>query len=145
MLFLRWHILRSYHFVAEKTCKCHTQRMERISWISRCGALGTPKSSLVSGNWPGEIFFLSPTHLHSRMCIRIYIFHLEKQTSKQKKNTKKAKETKEEKRISLENWLICGLRGKDFSRHPHFWKQVVFFLLAWCWIFKKKISWNQIS
>ena len=35
----RWHVLRSYHFVAEVTFKCHTQRMERIDWISRCGTL----------------------------------------------------------------------------------------------------------
>ena len=38
-LCLRWHILQSYHFVAEVTFKCHTQRMERIDWISRCGTL----------------------------------------------------------------------------------------------------------
>ena len=38
-LCLRWHILRSYHFAAEVTFKCHTQRMERIDWISRCAEI----------------------------------------------------------------------------------------------------------
>ena len=38
-LCLRWHILRSYHFLAEVTFKFHTQRMERIKWISRCRSL----------------------------------------------------------------------------------------------------------
>ena len=38
-LCLRWHILRSYHFVTEATFKGHTQRMERNNWISRCRTL----------------------------------------------------------------------------------------------------------
>ena len=59
------------------------------------------KSNLVSGNRPGEIFFITYPPA-SRMCIRIYIFDFKnKQTSK--KEYKKAKETKEEKIISVEN------------------------------------------
>ena len=67
--------------------------------------------------------FLSLTRLHSRMCIRIYIFNFKKQEYK-----KKAKEIKEEKRISPENWLkpIVGSPGEDFYRHPHSRKQVFF-------------------
>ena len=38
-LCLRWKILRNYPFVAEVTFKCHTQRMERINWFSRCRTL----------------------------------------------------------------------------------------------------------
>ena len=38
--------------------------------------------------------------MHSRMCIRIYIFNLKKKT---KTGRQKAKETKKEKRISAEN------------------------------------------
>ena len=58
----------------------------------------------------GVKIFLSLTRLHSRMCIKIYVFNFKKQTNKpkkqkQNKNTKKAKETKEEKRISPENRL----------------------------------------
>ena len=34
-LYLRWQILRSYHFLGEVTFKFHTQRMKRINWISR--------------------------------------------------------------------------------------------------------------
>ena len=50
--------------------------------------------------------FLSLTHLHSRMCIRIYTFNFKNQRNKPKKQGyKKAKESKEEKRISPENWL----------------------------------------
>ena len=48
---------------------------------------------------------LSPTHPHSRICIRICIFNFKKQTSKKNRNTKKAKEAKEEKIISPENQL----------------------------------------
>ena len=69
------------------------------------------------------------------MSIRIYIFKIKKQTSKQKKQNKtkreykKAKETKEEKRTSPENRLKknCGRPGEDFSRHLHFRKQELFF------------------
>ena len=46
---------------------------------------------------------LSVTCLHSRMCIRIYIFNFKTKTKKENKKTKKAKETKKEKRISEEN------------------------------------------
>ena len=64
------------------------------------------ESSFVSGNQPGENFFIL-TRSQSRMYIRIYIFNFKKQTNKQtkNKNTKIEKETKdkEEKRISLEN------------------------------------------
>ena len=51
--------------------------------------------------------FLSLIHPHSRMCIRIYIFNIKKQTSKQqkKKRIKKVKGTKEEQIISLKNRL----------------------------------------
>ena len=42
--------------------------------------------------------FLSFTRPHCRMCIRIYIFHLENKTKKTRRQ--KAKETKEEKRIA---------------------------------------------
>ena len=53
------------------------------------------KSSLVSVNQPGEIFFISYCP-HSWMCIRIYVFNFKKQTNKKKKQEyKKAKETKE--------------------------------------------------
>ena len=66
------------------------------------------KNSLVSGDWPGEKFFV-PYPPDSRMCIRIYIFCFKKkhtQTEKQNKlnnkqnkrkaNTnRKAKQTKE--------------------------------------------------
>ena len=53
------------------------------------------KSSLVSVNQPGEIFFIT-YRPHSWMCIRIYVFNFKKQTNKKKKQEyKKAKETKE--------------------------------------------------
>ena len=58
--------------------------------------------------------FLSLTHPHSQICIRIYIFNFKKQTNKQKNKTRiqrKAKETKEEKIISPQRRLkkqICG-------------------------------------
>ena len=42
------------------------------------------KNSLVSGNRPGEKF-LSLTHPHSPMCIRIYTFNFENQINKPKK------------------------------------------------------------
>ena len=42
------------------------------------------KNSLVSGNRPGEKF-LSLTHPHSPMCIRMYTFNFENQTNKPKK------------------------------------------------------------
>ena len=44
--------------------------------------------------------FLSLTRSHSRMCIRIYIFHFKKQASKKsktKKNTKKEKKLKKKR------------------------------------------------
>ena len=46
--------------------------------------------------------FLSPTHLHSRMCIRIYVFNFRKKIDKITRR-QKAKGTKEEKTISVEN------------------------------------------
>ena len=52
------------------------------------------KSSLVSGNRPGEIF-LSLTRPHSRMCIRIYIFNLKKQKIKNQKKQKKLMKKRE--------------------------------------------------
>ena len=53
--------------------------------------------------------------------------------AKKNKKAKKAKETKEENRLSPENQLkkqICTRPGEDFSNHPHFWKQEIFFDLT---------------
>ena len=53
--------------------------------------------------------FLLLTHLHSRICIRTYIFNfkklflISKNRQAKKQEYKKVKETKEEKRISPEN------------------------------------------
>ena len=61
--------------------------------------LEAKKSSLVSGNRPGEIF-LSLTRPHGEMYIKIYI--KKKKKKKRKKKTKKANNTEEEKRIYVE-------------------------------------------
>ena len=54
------------------------------------------KSSLLSGNRPGEKLL---THPHSQIWIRIYVFNFKKQAKKERKNknTKKEKETKEKR------------------------------------------------
>ena len=56
-------------------------------------ALGQKKSSLISGNRPGETFLLF-TRLYSGMCIRIYLFNFKKQT-----NNKKTQESKKQKKL----------------------------------------------
>ena len=67
------------------------------------------KSGIVSGNRLGEIFFLSLTHPHNRMCISEYILLISK--------NKQAKKN-------------CGRPGEDFSRHPHFRKHKNFLFLC---------------
>ena len=71
------------------------------------------KSSLVCGNWLGEIFF-SLTLPYSRMCTRIYIFclkstHTQQKATKFKEETEKQKETEEKKKknVVIVN-SICG-------------------------------------
>ena len=81
--------------------------------------------------------FLTLTHQHSRMCIRIYIFNFKKwQTNKQKKKqeSKKAKENNEEKKISLENWLNKNLQpsGWRFFSSPAFQETRLFFFYFIC-------------
>ena len=83
---------------------------------------------LVSGNRPGENFFISHSPAKTNVYHNIH-FCVQKGTNKQQtnKNKKKTKETNEEKRISLENRSKkkknCGRSSEDFSCHPHFLKQ----------------------
>ena len=76
------------------------------------------KSSLLSGNRPGEKLLTRP---HSQIWIRIYVFNFKKQAKKERKNknTKKEKENISGKSIEK----ICGRPGEDFPRHPHFREQ----------------------
>ena len=82
----------------------------------------------VSGNRPGENFFISHSPAKTNVYHNIH-FCVQKGTNKQQtnKNKKKTKETNEEKRISLENRSKkkknCGRSREDFSCHPHFLKQ----------------------
>ena len=55
-----------------------------------------------------------------------------KETRIQKKQKKLKKKRLYLRKINLKK-LICGRPGKDFSRHPHFRKQV-FFFLACFWV-----------
>ena len=48
-------------------------------------------------------FYRSLTRLHSRICIRIYVFNFKNNRNKNSGNNTKVKETKEEKRISVES------------------------------------------
>ena len=53
-----------------------------------------------------------------------------RENNKNKKKTKLKPKTKDEKKISPENGLkkeIWGRPGEEFSSHPHFRKQEVFF------------------
>ena len=63
---------------------------------------GQKKSSLVPENQPGENF-LSLTHPHSRMSIRLFVFSFKKQqTKKQKKQNKtKIKKNKRNQRRNI--------------------------------------------
>ena len=65
------------------------------------------QNSLVSGNSPGE-FFLSLTRLHSRMCIRIYIFNFKKTKKQNKNNTKQSKTRSQKKAKETKEKIICG-------------------------------------
>ena len=51
---------------------------------------GQKKSSLVPENQPGENF-LSLTHPHSRMSIRLFVFSFKKQQTNKQKNQNKTK------------------------------------------------------
>ena len=88
------------------------------------------KSSIVSGSRLVENLLITH-HPHSRMCIRIYIFNFKnKQTSENKtKNTKKQKKLKKNRDYlrKIESKKIRGRPGEDFSHHPHFRKQKLFY------------------
>ena len=75
-----------------------------ISWASRTlqVPIRSPKKQSCFQNDCVK-FYLSLTHLNSRMCIRIYVFCLKKDTQTKSENAK------EEKRISVENLI-----GIDF-------------------------------
>ena len=93
-------------------------------------------------------FFWSLTRPHSRMCIRIYIFHfktqqINKQTNK-KARIKKAKETKEEQWISPKN-QFAAVRLKVFfitriSGNKRFLSFFLFFFLVLWRSFLPKFS-----
>ena len=62
------------------------------------------KSSLVSGNWPGENIFITATSTLSNVYQnKNFCFQKTNNQVKKNKNTKKAKKIKEEKRICPEN------------------------------------------
>ena len=60
------------------------------------------KISLVSGNRPGEIFFIIHPPAQSNVYQNIY-FYFQKKKNTKKQEDKKIKGTKEEKTISVEN------------------------------------------
>ena len=97
-----------------RTCFCALS-------FSFVAAAKAKKSSLLSGNWPNENFFIT-YHLHSRMRIRIYPFSLKNHTHthtnkmdekmKKKKEKKEIKEEKLKENVILVVISICGKFNK---------------------------------
>ena len=80
--------------------------------FSFVAAAKAKKSSLLSGNWPNEIF-LSLIHLHSRMRIRIYTFslknHTHTHTNKMEEKMKKKKEKKKKSKKKSQKKMLLLL------------------------------------